>query len=93
VAVDDFPEQLIELFGYFDGAFPEGHSYRRITATPGLGYRPTNWLLGSSNYSAQAAGMLGLPFSSAHHFAAANTQPWRVPRRVLAPRHAGPRPC
>jgi luciferase family oxidoreductase group 1 len=75
LAVDDFPEQLIELFGYFDGAFPEGHPYRSITATPGLGYRPTVWLLGSSDYSAQAAGMLGLPFSFAHHFAAGNTLP------------------
>jgi len=75
MAVDDFPEQLVELFGYFDGAFPEGHPYRNITATPGLGYRPEIWLLGSSDYSAQAAGMLGLPFSFAHHFAAANTLP------------------
>jgi luciferase family oxidoreductase group 1 len=75
LAVDDFPEQLVELFGYFDGAFPEGHPYRNITATPGLGYRPAMWLLGSSDYSAQAAGMLGLPFSFAHHFAAGNTLP------------------
>jgi luciferase family oxidoreductase group 1 len=75
LAVDDFPEQLVELFGYFDGAFPEGHPYRHITATPGLGYRPAVWLLGSSDYSAQAAGMLGLPFSFAHHFAAGNTLP------------------
>ena len=75
LAVDDFPEQLVELFGYFDGAFPEGHPYRHITATPGLGYRPAVWLLGSSDYSAQAAGMLGLPFSFAHHFAARNTLP------------------
>jgi luciferase family oxidoreductase group 1 len=75
LAVDDFPEQLVELFGYFDGAFPEGHPYRHITATPGRGYRPAVWLLGSSDYSAQAAGMLGLPFSFAHHFAAANTLP------------------
>ena len=74
-AVDDFPEQLVELFGYFDGAFPEGHPYRHVTATPGLGYRPDVWLLGSSDYSGQAAGMLGLPFSFAHHFAAANTLP------------------
>jgi luciferase family oxidoreductase group 1 len=83
LAVDDFPEQLVELFGYFDGAFPEGHPYRHITATPGLGYRPAVWLLGSSDYSAQAAGMLGLPFSFAHHFAAANTLP-----AVAAYRHA-----
>ena len=74
LAVDDFPEQLVELFGYFDGAFPEGHPYRHITATPGLGYRPALWLLGSSDYSAQAAGMLGLPFSFAHHFAARTTR-------------------
>ncbi len=75
LAVDDFPEQLVELFGYFDGAFPEGHPYGHITATPGLGYRPAMWLLGSSDYSAQAAAMLGLPFSFAHHFAAGNTLP------------------
>jgi luciferase family oxidoreductase group 1 len=75
LTVDDFPEQLVELFGYFDGAFPEGHPYRHITATPGLGYRPAVWLLGSSDYSAQAAGMLSLPFSFAHHFAAGNTLP------------------
>jgi luciferase family oxidoreductase group 1 len=36
---------------------------------------PVIWLLGSSGYSAQLAGMLGLPFSFAHHFSAANTEP------------------
>jgi luciferase family oxidoreductase group 1 len=75
LAVDEFPEQLVELFGYFDGAFPDDHPYRHITATPGLGYRPAVWLLGSSDYSARAAGLLGLPFSFAHHFAPANTLP------------------
>ena len=40
---------------------------------PGLGYRPEVWLLGSSTYSAQLAGLLGLPFSFAHHFAPAGT--------------------
>jgi luciferase family oxidoreductase group 1 len=38
-------------------------------ATPGSGYLPEVWLLGSSLYSAQLAGMLGLPFSFAYHFA------------------------
>jgi luciferase family oxidoreductase group 1 len=33
------------------------------------------WLLGSSGYSAQLAGLLGLPFSFAHHFSAENTLP------------------
>ncbi|HKY66905.1 MAG TPA: LLM class flavin-dependent oxidoreductase [Acidimicrobiales bacterium] len=75
LTVDDFPEQLVELMGYFTGEFPEDHPYARITAVPGLGYRPALWLLGSSDYSARAAGLLGLPFSFAHHFAAANTEP------------------
>jgi luciferase family oxidoreductase group 1 len=75
LAVDDFPDQLVELMGYFTGEWPEGHPYARITAVPGRGNRPALWLLGSSDYSAQAAGVLGLPFSFAHHFAAANTEP------------------
>ena len=36
---------------------------------------PAIWLLGSSGYSAQLAGMLGLPFSFAHHFSSTNTIP------------------
>jgi luciferase family oxidoreductase group 1 len=75
LSADDFPQALGELLGFFDGRFPEGHPYRQITAVPGLGYRPAIWLLGSSDYSAQVAGLLGLPFSFAHHFAAAATEP------------------
>ncbi len=33
------------------------------------------WLLGSSGYSAQVAGLLGLPFASAHHFSSRNAVP------------------
>jgi luciferase family oxidoreductase group 1 len=44
-----------------------------VTATPALGYRPAIWMLGSSDYGAHAAGVMGLPYSFAHHFAAANT--------------------
>jgi len=33
------------------------------------------WLLGSSGYSAQVAGLLGLPFAFAHHFSPAKTIP------------------
>ncbi|HKE74153.1 MAG TPA: LLM class flavin-dependent oxidoreductase [Acidimicrobiales bacterium] len=75
LGADDFPEQLVELVGYFSGEWPEDHPFRRVTAVPGLGHRPALWLLGSSDYSARAAGLLGLPFSFAHHFAAANTLP------------------
>jgi luciferase family oxidoreductase group 1 len=67
LAADEFPEQLRDLFLFFDGAHPQ------ITAVPGRGYRPAIWMLGSSDFSAQVAGALGLPFSFAHHFASHNT--------------------
>jgi luciferase family oxidoreductase group 1 len=75
LSADDFPEQLMDLFGFFTGSFPDDHPYHRITAVPGLGNVPALWLLGSSGYSAQVAGMLGLPFAFAHHFSPANTLP------------------
>jgi luciferase family oxidoreductase group 1 len=69
LGADDFPEQLRDLLAFFDGSHPQ------ITATPGQGYRPAIWMLGSSDYSARVAGLLGMPFSFAHHFASANTEP------------------
>jgi luciferase family oxidoreductase group 1 len=71
----DLPEQLAELYGFFTGAFPDDHPYRGITAVPARGNQPAIWLLGSSDYSARLAGLLGLPFSFAHHFSAGNTGP------------------
>ncbi|MGE0794606.1 MAG: LLM class flavin-dependent oxidoreductase [Acidimicrobiia bacterium] len=73
LSVEAFPAQLGELLSFFDGRFPPGHPYAAITAVPALGYRPEVWLLGSSDFSARLAGHLGLPFSFAHHFSAANT--------------------
>ena len=67
MAVDEFPEQLRDLLAFFDGTHPQ------IIAVPGRGYRPELWMLGSSDYSAQVAGILGFPFSFAHHFASRNT--------------------
>ena len=65
--VDTFPSQLTELLAYFDGTHPQ------IVATPARGYRPALWMLGSSDYGAQVAGQLGIPFSFAHHFSAGDT--------------------
>jgi luciferase family oxidoreductase group 1 len=70
---EDFPKQLGELIHFFKGEFPEGHPYNHITAVPGAGDMPEIWLLGSSGYSAQLAGMLGMRFSFAHHFMPRNT--------------------
>ncbi|WP_431044305.1 LLM class flavin-dependent oxidoreductase [Streptomyces sp. P1-3] len=83
---DDFPQQLSELIRFLDDDFPDGHRYARIHAVPGpvqgtvpggvqSADRPSVWLLGSSGFSARLAGTLGLPFSFAHHFSAANTVP------------------
>ena len=69
----DLPNLLGELVGFFNGNFPDDHPYRGITAVPALGYQPAIWLLGSSDYSARLAGLLGLPFSFAHHFSGGNT--------------------
>jgi luciferase family oxidoreductase group 1 len=75
ISADGFPEDLGELIAFFHGTFPEDHPYVRITAVPARGNVPELWLLGSSGYSAQVAGMLGLPFAFAHHFSPANTLP------------------
>ncbi|GAA4894064.1 luciferase family oxidoreductase group 1 [Stackebrandtia albiflava] len=85
-AADDFHAEVAELIGFLDDGFPEDHPYRRIHAVPGPVQatveggtgrvsRPPVWLLGSSGYSAQLAGALGLPFAFAHHFSARNTIP------------------
>jgi luciferase family oxidoreductase group 1 len=73
ISADGFPQDLGELIGFFHGTFPEHHPYSRITAVPARDNVPELWLLGSSGYSAQVAGMLGLPFAFAHHFMPANT--------------------
>jgi luciferase family oxidoreductase group 1 len=74
--VDDFPNQVIELLAWFGTIEPlENGIGSAVTAVPGLGDAPEMWLLGSSGYSAQLAGMLGLPFAFAHHFAGGDNTP------------------
>ena len=75
LSADDFPRQLSELIAFFRGGFPDEHPYRTVVPVPGSGYEPEIWLLGSSGYSAQVAGLLGLRFAFAHHFSADNTLP------------------
>jgi luciferase family oxidoreductase group 1 len=75
LSADEFPAQLTDLMGFFSGVWPAGHAMAAVTAVPGKGHEPALWLLGSSGYSAQVAGMLGLPFAFAHHFSPANTVP------------------
>ncbi|MEV8214386.1 LLM class flavin-dependent oxidoreductase [Leifsonia sp. NPDC077715] len=74
LGVEDFPQQLLDLFGFFYGGMSDANPLHGITAVPGLGDAPQVWLLGSSGYSAQVAAALGLPFAFAHHFAGENTE-------------------
>jgi luciferase family oxidoreductase group 1 len=81
LSAEDFPQELSELLGYF-----AGDPRLRTVAMPGRGETPAVWLLGSSGFSAELAGRLGLPFSFAHHFSAANTLPaLAIYRRLFQP--------
>jgi luciferase family oxidoreductase group 1 len=63
--VDRFPEDVVELMGYFRPAEPG----QRVRAVPGAGADVAIWILGSSLYGAQLAASLGLPYAFASHFA------------------------
>ncbi len=64
---DAFPQDVIELMGYFQAAEPG----QAVQAVPGAGLDVPIWILGSSTYGAQLAALLGLPFAFASHFAPA----------------------
>ncbi|WP_242605678.1 LLM class flavin-dependent oxidoreductase [Frankia sp. Cppng1_Ct_nod] len=74
LSADDFPAQLAELVAFLGSSFPDDHPLQTVTAVPHSEMPPV-WLLGSSGYSAQLAGFLGLPFAFAHHFSSVNTLP------------------
>jgi luciferase family oxidoreductase group 1 len=65
---DDFLQRFQELILFERGGFPDGHPFRAVRAMPQDVPLPPIWLLGSSGYSAQLAGMIGAGFSFAHHF-------------------------
>lgn len=65
--VDRFPQDVVELMGYFQPAQPG----QRVRAVPGAGLDVPVWILGSSHYGAQLAALMGLPYAFASHFAPA----------------------
>lgn len=78
ISADSFPRDLGQLLAYFEAdasALSEVPLVPSITAVPARGNVPAFWLLGSSDYGAQVAGYLGLPFAFAHHFSPDNTLP------------------
>lgn len=64
-ASDTFPQDVLELQALL-GDVQEG---QKIRAVPGMGTHVPLWILGSSLFGAQLAGMLGLPYAFASHFA------------------------
>jgi luciferase family oxidoreductase group 1 len=65
----DFARQVAELRAYFAS---QDDNPTRIRAIPAEGNEPALWLLGSTGYSAELAGRLGLPFAFAYHLSAAS---------------------
>ncbi len=64
-SADDFPDDVQELVRYLGPRTPD----QKVIAVPGHGTQVPIWLLGSSLFSAQLAGMRGLPYAFASHFA------------------------
>lgn len=61
---DQFPRDVMEIQALFAGDPDLG-----ITAIPGAGAKVEIWILGSSLFGAHLAGILGLPYAFASHFA------------------------
>jgi luciferase family oxidoreductase group 1 len=68
--VDRFPQDVVELMGYFEDAAPN----QAVRAVPGAGAKVPVWILGSSLFGASLAAALGLPFAFASHFAPAQME-------------------
>ncbi len=92
--VDDFPRNIGDIVKLLDveGAalrLTNGQIYD-VRATPRAASVPPVWLLGSSDYSAELAGRLGLPYVFAHHFSGEGTErALDIYRRGFTPAEGG----
>lgn len=68
LSVEEFPQHVLELMSWLGDNRLENPMSASLAATPKAETYPEVWLLGSSAYSAQLAGMLGLRYCYAHHF-------------------------
>ncbi len=75
LGAEDFPQQFGELLAFSDEGFPEDHPFRSVVAIPNDVELPPIWLLGSSGYSAKAAGEMGRGYAFASHFSPADPAP------------------
>jgi luciferase family oxidoreductase group 1 len=75
LGAEDFPQQFGDLLAFAGEGFPEDHPFRSVVAMPSDVRLPPIWLLGSSGYSAQAAGEMGFGYAFAAHFSPADPAP------------------
>jgi luciferase family oxidoreductase group 1 len=65
-ASENFPRQVMELQAWVKGSpLPAGHPGHGVFAYPQSATSPELWMLGSSDYGAQLAAHLGLPYAFA----------------------------
>ncbi|MDE3231946.1 MAG: LLM class flavin-dependent oxidoreductase [Pseudomonadota bacterium] len=65
-ASENFPQQVMELQAWVKGhPLPVGHPGHGVFAYPQSATSPDIWMLGSSDYGAQLAAHLGLPYAFA----------------------------
>jgi luciferase family oxidoreductase group 1 len=85
---EDFPRHLLDVMGLLGDPRTEEGLHTRFRATPTADSSPAVVLLGSSGFSAQLAGILGLPFSFANHFDMGGTdQASDIYRDAFQPSH------
>ena len=68
LGVEDFPRHVLQVMTWLGDERIDEPIVQRLRATPVASGTPQVWLLGSSGYSAQLAGMLGVRYCYAHHF-------------------------
>ncbi len=65
---EEFPRNVLHVMSMLGDHRSEHNPPVHLSATPVADSSPSIFLLGSSGFSAQLAGILGLPFGFAHHF-------------------------
>jgi luciferase family oxidoreductase group 1 len=90
---DDFPQQLLELLAYYDGALPPDHPFASFSTTlAGGAEKPDIWLLGSSAQSGIWAAELGLPYMFADFISPNGADIAARYRAEFSPRAPGEQP-
>lgn len=94
-AAEEFPQQVLDLQAWVSGLpLSAGHAFGEIKAHPLGPTRPEIWVLGSSDYGAQLAAYLGLPYAYAYFFTEGRGtgQALELYRRLYRPSERHPLP-